>query len=78
MHLTGIVGREDATTADPDPFGDVSEGLPEDQLIRGVGATVDTTGLLWICEKIIPRANSRRNAATEAAPDQEIFATGGE
>lgn len=56
MYLTGIVRRRDVATAEPDPFGDVSDGLPADQLIRGAGATVDKTGLLWICEKLISRA----------------------
>jgi hypothetical protein len=56
MFLTGIVDRLDAATAQRDPFGDVSEGLPSDQLTRGVAAAVDQTGLLWICEKMMPRS----------------------
>lgn len=55
MYLTAIVGRYDPTL-EPDPLGDTTEGLEADQLVRGVGDAVDKTGLLWICEKMIPRA----------------------
>jgi len=56
MFLTAIICREDVATAEPDPLGDVSEGLPADQLVRGVADAVDPTGLLWVCEKMIPRS----------------------
>lgn len=62
MFLTAIIFQNDVATAEPDPLGDVSEGLPADQLIRGVADAVDPTGLLWICEKMIPR--SKLTAAT--------------
>jgi hypothetical protein len=55
MYLTGVVSQR-LEAENPDPFGDVSEGLPTDQLVRGVAAAVDTTGLLWTCEKMMPRA----------------------
>ncbi|WP_062900122.1 hypothetical protein [Mycobacterium avium] len=56
MFLTAIIDRKDAATAQRDPFGDVSEGLPAGQLTRGVAAGVDQWGLLWICEKMMPRS----------------------
>ena len=55
MYLTATVSQRQATR-EPDPFGDVSEGLPDDQCIRGIAEAVDTTGLLWVCEKMIPRS----------------------
>lgn len=54
MYLTGIVARRSATK-EPDPFGDPSRGLPADQCRRGIAEGVDTTGLLWVCEKMIPK-----------------------
>lgn len=56
MFPTAIIDREDAALMEPDPFGDVSEGLPADQRVRGVADTVDGTGLLWICDEMMPRA----------------------
>jgi hypothetical protein len=56
MYLTAIISQW-RETKEPDPFGDVSEGLPADQLIRGVAEKVDTTGLLWVCEKMMPKSN---------------------
>jgi hypothetical protein len=56
MYLTAVISRRLATT-EPDPFGDTTRGLPDNELIRGVGDAVDTTGLLWISEKMIPKAD---------------------
>jgi hypothetical protein len=56
MYMTAVVSQWRATK-EPDPFGDVSQGLPHDQCIRGIAEAVDTTGLLWVCEKMIPRTN---------------------
>jgi hypothetical protein len=55
MYLTAIIAQR-GETENPDPFGDVSEGLPADQLVRGVATAVDDTSLLWMCEKMMPRA----------------------
>lgn len=38
----------------PDPCGDLRRGVPVDQCHRGLAATVDELGLLWLCEKLIP------------------------
>lgn len=43
------------TTYEPDPCGDLRGETPVDQCLRGIAATVDDTGLLWMCEKLIPR-----------------------
>lgn len=55
MFLTAVISRR-SESKEPDPFGDTSEGLPDDQLIRGIAEGVDTTGLLWVCEKMMPRS----------------------
>jgi hypothetical protein len=55
MYLTAIIAQR-GENENPDPFGDVSEGLPADQLVRGVATAVDETSLLWMCEKMMPRA----------------------
>jgi hypothetical protein len=44
-----------AVASEPDPHGDVRGNTPLDQCTRGIGAAVDDeTGLLWLCEKMIP------------------------
>lgn len=43
------------TTYEPDPCGDLRGETPVDQCLRGIATTVDDTGLLWMCEKLIPR-----------------------
>jgi hypothetical protein len=63
MYLTAIIAQRDETK-NLDPFGNVSEGLPADQLVRGVATAIDTTGLLWMCEKMMARAK----LATAAPP----------
>jgi hypothetical protein len=55
MYLTGIVAQRPAAQ-NPDPFGDTCEGLPDEHLVRGVATAVDTTGLLWMCEKMMPKS----------------------
>lgn len=44
---------------EPDPCGDFRDEAAIDQCYRGMAATVDETGLLWLCEKLIPRDSSR-------------------
>jgi hypothetical protein len=39
----------------PDPCGDFRGQTPVNQCLRGIAATVDETGVLWLCEKLIPR-----------------------
>jgi hypothetical protein len=55
MNLTAVVMHRDVDS-EPDPFGDVRGDTPLDQCTRGLGAAVDATSLLWICEKMIPVA----------------------
>jgi hypothetical protein len=55
MHLTAV--SRQVTAADyADPFGDLRGDAPMSQCIRGLGDRADDTGLLWICEKLLPRA----------------------
>lgn len=53
MNLTAVIAHRDVTS-EPDPFGEVRGDTPLDQCTRGIGAAVDATGLLWLCEKMIP------------------------
>jgi hypothetical protein len=54
MHLTAVSTQ--VPIADyPDPFGDIRGDTPIDQCVRGCGEKTDDSGLLWICEKLIPR-----------------------
>ena len=53
MNLTAVVTHR-VVTSEPDPHGDVRGNTPLDQCTRGIGAAVDETGLLWLCEKMIP------------------------
>ncbi|WP_264922161.1 hypothetical protein [Mycobacteroides chelonae] len=42
---------------EPDPCGDYRGATPVDRCFRGYAVTVDDTGLLWLCEKLIPFDN---------------------
>lgn len=53
LYLTAV-NYQVSSTAEPDPFGDVRDGLPIDQCVRGIGERLDPSGFLWICEKMIP------------------------
>ncbi len=53
MSLTAVVAHRDVTS-EPDPHGDVRGDTPLGQCARGIGASVDQTSLLWLCEKMIP------------------------
>jgi hypothetical protein len=55
MYLTAVISQWRADK-EPDPFGDVGQGLPDEQCVRGIAEKIDTSGLLWVCEKMIPRA----------------------
>ena len=50
-----VVSYDRPTTYEPDPCGDFRGEIPVDQCLRGIAAAVDETGLLWLCEKLIPR-----------------------
>ncbi|CAN3128585.1 hypothetical protein ACNUDN_11735 [Mycobacterium sp. smrl_JER01] len=54
-YLTAVVSQISANK-EPDPFGDPSKGVAPADCIRGIAEGVDKTGLLWICEKMIPKA----------------------
>jgi hypothetical protein len=53
MNLTAITVQR-PVTLEPDPHGDLRSDTPLDQCTRGMAAAVDETGLLWLCEKLIP------------------------
>lgn len=55
QYLTAVVAHRYAGR-EPDPSGDPSAGVPAQDCTRGIAARVDKTGLLWICEKMIPNA----------------------
>ncbi|MDG4667966.1 hypothetical protein [Mycobacterium sp. 236(2023)] len=55
MYLTAVISQISASK-EPDPFGDPSKGVPAEDCIRGIAEGVDYTGLLWICEKMIPKS----------------------
>jgi hypothetical protein len=55
MSLTAVAVQR-PVTLDPEPAGDTRGDTPLDQCVRGIAAVVDTTGLLWLCEKVIPVA----------------------
>jgi hypothetical protein len=54
MYLTSVVSQE-PVTFEPDPFGDLTGDAPLKDCVRGVAAGVDTTGLLWLTDKMLPR-----------------------
>ena len=54
MHLTAVIVHR-RVISQPDPWGDVRGDTPLDECSRGMAAAVDETGLLWLCEKLIPR-----------------------
>lgn len=56
MYLTAVISQKSANK-EPDPFGDPSKGVPHEDCIRGIAEGVDETGLLWICEKMIPKTS---------------------
>ena len=51
---------------EPDPCGDYRGDAQVDQCHRGYVAAVDDTGLLWLCEKLIPFDNE----VEESNPDR--------
>src|SRR6202035_3536276 len=53
MNLTAITVRR-PVTLEPDPHGDLRSDTPLDQCTRGMAGAVDETGLVWLCEKLIP------------------------
>lgn len=55
MNLTAVSVRR-PVTLQPEPCGDVRGDTPLDKCVRGVSALVDETGLLWLCEKVVPAA----------------------
>ncbi|WP_055579075.1 hypothetical protein [Mycobacterium gordonae] len=55
QYLTAIIYQHRVTEY-PDPLGDVRKGAPLDQCVRGVASTLDPSGFLWMCEKMIPRS----------------------
>lgn len=55
LYLTAV-NYQMPVTDEPDPFGDVRGGEPIDQCVRGIAESVDPSGFLWVCEKMIPRS----------------------
>jgi len=58
MHLTAVVSCV-SVNVEPDPIGDLTRGAPLKDCVRGVAARVDSTGLLWMTEKLMPRSKLR-------------------
>jgi hypothetical protein len=56
MHLTAVSVHR-SVISQPNPWGDVRGDTPLDQCSRGMAASVDETGLLWLCEKLIPHTD---------------------
>lgn len=55
MNLTAV-DRRLATTREPDPFGRrLDAGVAVSDCVRGIAAKVDSSGFLWICEKLLPK-----------------------
>jgi hypothetical protein len=54
MYLTAVVAQRPAQF-EPDPVGDLVGEVPFGNCVRGVAAKVDASGLLWMCEKMLPR-----------------------
>ena len=44
---------------EPDPCGDLRGDTPIDRCLRGYAMSVDDTGLLWLCEKLVPLDDDR-------------------
>jgi len=63
-YLTAVISQVDKS-AEPDPFGDPSKGIPPEDCVRGIAEGVDTTGLLWICEKMIPKSKMEQASTPE-------------
>lgn len=76
QYLTAIVTQRHVANS-PDPFGDPSNGVPVEDCTRGVAAGVDTTGLLWICEKMIPNAKLEQMFPNAQAPADPPIEGGG-
>jgi hypothetical protein len=55
MNLTAVVVQR-PVTLQPEPPGDLRGDTPLEQCTRGMSASVDGTGLLWLCEKVMPRS----------------------
>ncbi|WP_133160854.1 hypothetical protein [Mycobacterium ahvazicum] len=49
-----VVVFDRPTGSEPDPCGDFRSEFSVDRCFRGIAATVDDTGLLWLCEKLFP------------------------
>lgn len=62
LYLTAV-NYQWSATKEPDPFGDVRGDVPLDQCVRGIAERLDSSGFLWVCEKVIPRSKM-----TSAAP----------
>jgi len=55
MNLTAVV-RDWPAAREPGPCGDFRGETPRGDCLRGIAAAVDDTGLLWLCEKLLPTA----------------------
>jgi hypothetical protein len=54
-----VVVYDRAADHEPDPCGDYRGDTPVSGCYRGYAATVDHSGLLWLCEKLIPFDDGR-------------------
>jgi hypothetical protein len=51
--------------AKPDPCGDYRGETPVDRCARGIAAAVDETGVLWLCENLIPQPRESPQPSSE-------------
>jgi hypothetical protein len=63
MHLTVVVADRSAA-AEPNPCGDTRGDTPVDQCFRGLATAVDESGVLWLCDKLIPMKGSGTGSVT--------------
>jgi hypothetical protein len=59
IHLTVVV--EDRTAAtQPNPCGDTRGDIPANECFRGLATAIDESGVLWLCDKLIPMRRSEQ------------------
>jgi hypothetical protein len=58
MHLTAVV-KDRPAGDEPNPCGDFRGDTPVNQCFRGLATAVDESGVLWLCDKLIPMNSSR-------------------
>lgn len=47
--------------AEPNPWGDTRGDTPVNECFRGLATAIDESGVLWLCDKLIPIRGSERD-----------------